>query len=117
MEFHFGSGSRAYQESIIIRQDSTFVSHGYLLDKKIKFATSKETWERLLNSISAYSLKDLTRLCSPTHRRDSDGAFFSGLTISTNLKQYICCDFDNYDPNPILKPMLEIMLESKKVKL
>jgi len=83
----------------------------------IKFLTSKETWERLIHSISQYSLKDLENLRSPTDDRSYDGALFSGITISTTLKRYDCGVFDDYNPNGKLKPLLEIMLESKRIKL
>jgi len=118
MKISFGSGGRGFHESIIIRPDSTFVTKDSRDDKvNFKFLTSIETWDRLIHSISQYSLKDLENLPSPTHNRDYDGALFSGITISTNLKRYFCGDFDDYNPNGVLKRMLEIILESKKVNL
>ena len=89
VEISFGSGGRGFHESIIIRPDSTFVTKDSRDDKlNIKFSTSKETWERLIQSVSQYSLKDLENLRSPTDDRAYDGALFSGITISTNLKKF-----------------------------
>jgi len=107
-----------FYESIKIMQDSTFVfKKGEDNNVNIKFLTSKATWDRLINSICQYSLKDLVNLPSPTHDREYDGALFSGITISTKIIKYDCGQFDDYNPNEKLKPLLEIMLESKKVKL
>ena len=118
MEISFGSGGRGFHESILIRPDSTFVTKDSRDDKvNIKFLTSKETWERLIRSISKYSIKDLVNLPSPTDDRAYDGAMFSGITITTNLNKYDCGQFDDYHPNEKLKGLLEIMLESKRVKL
>ena len=118
VEISFGSGGRGFRETIIIRPDSTFVTKHSRDDKvNIKFLTSKETWERLIRSIGPYLLKDLKNLPSPTDDRAYDGAMFSGITISTNLNKYDCGQFDGYNPNKKLKPLLEIMLESKRVKL
>ena len=118
VEISFGSGGRGFRESIIIRPDSTFVTKVSREDKvNIQFLTSKETWERLIQLISQYSLKDLENLPSPTQDRTYDGALFSGITISTNRNKYDCGQFDDYAPNEKLKPLLEIMLESKRVKL
>ena len=117
VKISFGSGGRGFHESIIIRPDSTYVTKDSRDDKvNIKFLTSKETWERLIQSISQYSLKDLENLRSPTDDRAYDGALFSGITISTNLNKFNCGQFDDYHPNEKLKPLLEIMLESKRVK-
>ena len=117
VEISFGSGGRGFHESIIIRPDSTFVTKDSRDDKlNIKFSTSKETWERLIQSVSQYSLKDLENLRSPTDDRAYDGALFSGITISTNLKKFDCGQFDDYHPNEKLKSLLEIILESKRVK-
>jgi len=118
VEISFGSGGRGFHESILIRPDSTFVTKDSRDDKvNIKFLTSKETWERLIRSISKYSIKDLVNLPSPTDDRAYDGAMFSGITITTNLNKYDCGQFDDYHPNEKLKGLLEIMLESKRVKL
>ena len=118
-EISFGSaGMIGFYESIIIRQDSTFVfKKSGDININIKFLTSKETWERLINSISQYSLKDLENPPSPSHAREYDGALFSVIAISTNLKKYDCGQFDDYNPNEKLKPLMGIMLESKNVKL
>ena len=115
VEFSFGRANQIFSESIIIRRDSTFFTKGRGDNKEtIKSLTAEETWERLIHSISQYSVKNLQNLPSPTHDRDYDGALFSGITISTNLKRYFCGDFDDYNPNGVLKPLLEIILESKK---
>jgi len=114
VNFSFWTASQTFHESIVIRPDSTFITKNY---EHFKFLTSKETWEGLIQSIDQYSLKDLLNLPSPTDNRAYDGASFSGITISTNLKRYNCGEFDDYNPNIVLKRLLEIMLESKKIKL
>ena len=115
-KFSFESGGRGFEESIIVRLDSTFY-HKHSLFKKINidsvFLTEKGTWEKLLNSIAPYKLAELKNLPAPSHYIDIDGAMGSQIEIETNLHKYFCGSFDDINPDDKLKLLLGIMLELK----
>jgi len=121
LKFSFASDGRGFQEDIIIRADSTFITRSNMKEKaiNIRVVTLKKDWEELINAISDNKFIDLESLPSPTKSRALDGAMFSEITLLTNKKEYHCGQFDSYNPHQKLKRLMEVMLkirDNEKVK-
>ena len=118
-QFIFKSFSRGFSESIIIREDSTFISERHSSNKPnkdIKTTTTKTEWQQILKSIQPYRFQELVLLPSPTNRRQVDAAPFSRINIVTPSQEYNGGEFDGYNPNQKLKALMQAILDIKKNK-
>ena len=112
LRIEFNSLTRGYQQLVVITADSIKISthaRGTEENKSIK----NKDWIHIIKPLKNVSLSDIAELKSPTMKRAYDGARHSTITITTKSETY-SHSFDDEDPHDKLKPLLKIILDTKK---
>jgi hypothetical protein len=111
----FTKQNRGYLDEVIISRDSV---HGAVEDHKTpenskhySGVIDQEDWAKLLIALKDVALADIDGLQSPTMNRAHDGAIQSSIVITFRDGNSISHSFDDENPHPDLKPLLDIILE------
>ncbi len=112
--------SRGYEESTRITSDSVNV---IAIDRKgtgknLNFGrkTNPQEWAELVSLVQQVSLKDISKLASPTMDRASDAALHSTITIRDASGKEYSHGFDNDNPNEALKPLIKAISKIRGIK-
>jgi len=111
----FTKQNRGYLDEVVISRDSV---HGAVENHKVPEASKHysaviddDDWTKLLIALSEVSLQDIDGLQSPTMNRAHDGAVHSSIVITFENGNSISHSFDDENPHPDLKPLLDAIIE------
>lgn len=111
----FTKQNRGYLDEVRISRDSV---HGAVENHKIpeeskhySAVIDDDDWAELLLALSDVSLHDVDGLQSPTMNRAHDGAIHSSIVITFENGNSISHSFDDENPHPDLKPLLDAIIE------
>lgn len=103
--------SRGYQEAIRITPDSAHFSTENRLEPDASehrtLAVSDRDWETLVDAIGNVPLEEIPNLPSPSMDRAADAAMHSSITITTASGNSYSHGFDDDNPHPALRELLE----------
>lgn len=110
--------SRGFADKLTVSRDSVkgMVENHRAAEKSRQYvsAIDGDDWANLLLTLKNVSLEDIDGLQSPTIDRAHDGALHSNIEITFDDGQTISHGFDNENPHPDLKPLLEALLSFKQ---
>ena len=111
----FTKQSRGYLDEVVISRDSV---QGYVENhrepenaKDYANAVDTDDWAKLMLALKDVPLEDIDGLQSPTMNRAHDGALHSTIAIAFEDGNIITHSFDDENPHPDLKPLLDAILE------
>lgn len=110
----FTRESRGFLDQTTLRRDSLIVlvdNHRMTpASKHYRAPLDEKDWLKLLHLVSDLSLSEIDGLQSPTMNRAHDGALHGSIVITMASGERYQHGFDNEDPHPDLKPLLEAIL-------
>lgn len=111
-KFEFTTLTRGYQKQVFITADSLIeIVDGRQEDNKIvKRKLEPAEWNELISGLESLKLESIPSLQSPTSRRAFDGARHSTITITTQDGKEWQHGFDDENPHPDLKAIMEVIL-------
>jgi hypothetical protein len=106
-KIEFTTLTRGYQKQVFIDADSliVIVDGRQEPNKVVKRALPKGSWDDINRVLQNVTYE------SPSNRRAFDGAKHSTLKLITRDGKDFSHTFDDLDPHPALKPLLEVLLE------
>ena len=111
----FTKQTRGYLDEVIIARDSV---HGAVENHKApedskhySTGVDGDEWTKLIIALKDVALQDIDGLQSPTMNRAHDGAMQSSIVITFDDGSSISHSFDDENPHPDLKPLLDAILE------
>lgn len=111
----FTKQNRGFLDEVIISRDSVqgFVENHRVPDSSRQYATGfdQDGWAKIMMALRDVSLADIDGLQSPTMNRAHDGAIHSTLVIAFADGSSVTHSFDNENPHPDLRPLLDVILE------
>lgn len=110
----FTKQSRGFLDEVIISRDSVqgFVDNHRVPDSARQYATGieQDDWSRIMLALQNVSLQDIDGLQSPTQNRAHDGAIHSTIEITFEDGSSVTHSFDDENPHPDLRPLLDEIL-------
>ncbi len=114
--YQYTAGTRGYQLSITVDQDSVWLKE--VTDKEINtvYATDSEFWKSIQKESKSIELDSVAHLSAPTNKRQFDGAMFAKVTFTTNDSVYKSASFDGGKPHDMLQTIVDslVSLNTKK---
>lgn len=111
----FTKQNRGFLDELIISRDSVqgFVENHRLPESTQQYATEidQDDWARLMLALVDVPLDQIDGLQSPTTNRAHDGAIHSTITIAFEDGRTITHSFDDENPHPDLRPLLDAILQ------
>ena len=111
----FTKQSRGFLDEVVISRDSV---HGATENHRMpenarNYASSigEDEWAKLMIALKDVSLKDVDGLQSPTMNRAHDGALHASIVITFEDGSSVSHSFDDENPHPDLRPLLDAILE------
>ena len=111
----FTKQTRGFLDEVVVSRDSV---QGYVENhrepentKDYSNSVDQDDWAKLMFALQDVPLGDIDGLQSPTRNRAHDGALHSTITISFEDGSTITHSFDDENPHPDLKPLLDAILE------
>jgi len=111
----FTKQNRSYLDEVVISRDSV---HGAIENHKSPEVSrhysadiDHDDWAKLLFALRDVPIEDIDGLQSPTMNRAHDGAIHSSILITFKDGSSISHSFDDENPHPDLKPLLDAILE------
>lgn len=114
--YEYLTGTRGYNLTIKVNKDSTTITEqkGRDLPQSDKTPTNPELWSALQNGSKNIELSKISKLESPTHRRETDAAMFSRIVFTTTDSTYKSSSFDHGQPPVMLKTVVDSLVNLKK---
>lgn len=121
--YEYLTGTRGYNLTIKVTKDSITISETKGFSSGPIPATSAaldctptnpELWKALQNGSKDIELSKISKLESPTHRRDTDAAMFSRIVFTTADSTYKSSSFDHGQPPAMLKTVVDSLVNLKK---
>lgn len=113
----FVKQNRGFLDEIVISRDSVqgFIENHRAPESSQRYATGidRDQWATLIFSLNDVSLDNLDGLQSPTMNRAHDGAIHSSIEITFEDGKTITHSFDDENPHPDLKPLLDAILQHR----
>lgn len=113
----FVKQNRGFLDEIVISRDSVqgFMENHRAPESSQDYATAidQDQWATLIFSLQDVSLENIDGLQSPTMNRAHDGAIHSSIEISFEDGKKITHSFDDENPHPDLKPLLDAILRHR----
>ena len=110
--------SRGLVDKVSISKDSVqgMVENHRAAEKSRQYtsAIDGDEWAKLLLTLKDVSLQDIDGLQSPTMDRAHDGALHSNIEITFEDGKTISHGFDDENPHPDLKPLLDALINFKQ---
>ena len=111
----FTKQTRGSLDEVVISRDSVqgFVENHRAPESSQQYSTGidDDEWTRLMLALKDVPLEDIDGLQSPTRNRAHDGAVHSNIEITFEDGKTISHSFDDEDPHPDLKPLLDLILQ------
>jgi hypothetical protein len=111
----FTKQSRGFLDEVVISRDSVHgATENHRMPENAQNYASPiggDEWAKLMIALKDVSLKDVDGLQSPTMNRAHDGALHSSIVITFEDGSSISHSFDDENPHPDLKPLLDAILE------
>ena len=111
----FTKQTRGSLDEVVISRDSVqgFVENHRAPESSQQYSTGidQDQWAKLMLALKDVPLEDIDGLQSPTRNRAHDGAVHSNIEITFEDGKTISHSFDDEDPHPDLKPLLDLILQ------
>lgn len=111
----FTKQTRGLLDEVVISRDSVegFVENHRMPENSHRYANGidQSQWAKLIMTLSDVQLQDIDGLQSPTMNRAHDGAIHSSIVITFKNGNTVTHSFDDENPHPDLKPLLQAILE------
>ena len=111
----FTKQTRGMVDEVVVSRDSVegFVENHRMPESSHRYATGidESQWANLVLSLKDVPLEDIDGLQSPTMNRAHDGAIHSSIIITFEGGDTVTHSFDDENPHPDLKPLLDAILE------
>lgn len=111
----FTKQTRGMVDELVISQDSVegFVENHRMPESSHHYANGidESQWAKVILSLKDVPLEDIDGLQSPTMNRAHDGAIHASIVITFEGGNTITHSFDDENPHPDLKPLLDAILE------
>ena len=111
----FTKQTRGLLDEVVISRDSVegFVENHRMPENSHHYANGidQSQWAKLIMKLSDVQLEDIDGLQSPTMNRAHDGAIHSSIIITFKDGNTVTHSFDDENPHPDLKPLLDTILE------
>jgi hypothetical protein len=109
----FSTLTRGFQKQLFLKPDSLIeiVDGRQEANKVVKRSLNQADWERLVKSLDGIRLEEIPSLQSPTTRRAFDGARHSTIKITIQDGKEFEHTFDDENPHPKLKDLMEAILK------
>ena len=111
----FTKQTRGMLDEVVISRDSVegFMENHRMPENSHHYATAidESQWARLILTLKDVPLEDIDGLQSPTMNRAHDGAIHSSILITFKDGNTLTHSFDDENPHPDLKPLLDVILE------
>lgn len=111
----FTKQGRGFVDEVFISRDSVqgFVDNHRVPENSQQYASGLDTdgWAKLMIALKDVSLADIDGLQSPTMNRAHDGALHSTIVITFRDGSTVSHSFDDENPHPDLRPLLDAILE------
>ena len=113
----FTKQTRGMVDELVISRDSVegFVENHRMPESSHRYANGidESQWAKLILTLKDVPLEDIDGLQSPTMNRAHDGAIHSTIVITFEGGDTVTHSFDDENPHPDLKPLLDAILEFK----
>lgn len=111
----FTKQNRGFLDEVIISRDSVqgFVENHRVPESSQQYSAGidQDGWAKLMFALKDVPLGDIDGLQSPTMNRAHDGAIHSTLVITFEDGSSVTHSFDDENPHPDLRPLLDVILE------
>jgi hypothetical protein len=111
----FTKQTRGLLDEVMISRDSVegFVENHRMPENSHHYANAidESQWAKLVMTLNDVQLEDIDGLQSPTMNRAHDGAIHSSIVIAFKDGKTVTHSFDDENPHPDLKPLLDVILE------
>lgn len=111
----FTKQSRGFLDEVFISRDSVqgFVENHRAPESTQQYASGvdQDGWAKLMVALKDVSLDHIDGLQSPTTNRAHDGAIHSSILITFEDGHTVSHSFDDENPHPDLRPLLDAILE------
>ena len=114
--YEYLAGTRGYNITIKVTEEATTITEqkGTGSPESKNTVTSPELWKSLQNGSKNIELSKISKLESPTNRRDTDAAMFSRIVFTTLDSTYKSSSFDHGQPPAMLKAVVDSLVNLKK---
>ncbi len=114
VSYEYVINTRGYNFSIVVDKDSIKEVSDVKISKN-EFATDTyptppELWKALQKGSERITLNEISKLESPTNKRQFDGAMFANITLVTHDSTYISAGFDHGQPPVMLKVVVDSLV-------
>lgn len=118
VSYEYAVNTRGYNFSMVVNKKEIKESSDVEISKN-KFSegifiTDSNLWKALKKGSKNIKLKEISKLDSPTNRRQFDGAMFANLIISTKDSTYRSASFDHGQPPAMLKVVVDSLVNLMK---
>jgi len=114
VSYEYAINTRDYNFSIVVDKDSIKEVSDVKISKNEfstdTYPTSPELWNALEKGSERITLKEISKLESPTNKRQFDGAMFANLTLITKDTAYNSAVFDHGQPPIMLKTVVDSLV-------
>jgi hypothetical protein len=114
--YQYTAGTRGYQLSITVNQDSVRLKEVTNKEVNTVYATNSEFWKGLEKESKSIVLDSVANLKSPSNKRQFDAAMFAKMTFTTQDSVYKSASFDGGKPHEMLQGIVDslVNLNTKK---
>lgn len=118
VSYEYVVNTRGYNFSMVVNKKEIKESSDVEISKnkfsENIFITDSNLWKALKKGSKNIKLKEISKLDSPTNRRQFDGAMFANLIISTKDSTYRSASFDHGQPPAMLKVVVDSLVNLMK---
>jgi hypothetical protein len=112
-KIEFSTMTRGYQKQVFITPDSVIEIIDGRSDEHrlVKKKLAPDTWSKLAKQIEIIQPSKMPELVSPSARRTHDAARHSSLKLIDHTGKEWAHNFDDENPHPQLKPLMDAIIE------
>lgn len=111
----FTKQTRGFLDEVFISRDSVegFIENHRVPEQTQQYASGidGDDWSKLMAALPDISLGDIDGLQSPTMNRAHDGGIHSSIVIMFENGESVTHSFDDENPHPDLRPLLDAILQ------
>jgi hypothetical protein len=118
--YEYNVVARGYKQNIKVNKQNVEVVSNTISNKngveRQSGVTSPELWKALQSGTKKIKLTEISRLESPTNKRQLDGAMFANLVLITLDSTYKSAGFDHGKPPVMLKTVVDSLVSVGRLK-